>query len=121
MRSGTQIHYTRGEWAMADETIKKLSMMSFEETGFCSLDVYYIGPSAPIWAHESEGPTLPLEVNSFLRDADVCSEPSPQASLRVKRVRTGYTVKLASDFIVWPSLDHPSGAKGPLPVIAHEQ
>jgi hypothetical protein len=106
---------------MADETIKKLSQMSFEETGFCSLDAYYIGPSDPIWAHESEGPTPLFEVNSFLRDADVRSEPSPQASLRVTRVRTGYTVKLPSDFTVWPSLDHPLGAIGPLPVIAHEQ
>jgi hypothetical protein len=106
---------------MADETIKKLSQMSFEETGFCSLDAYYIGPSDPIWAHESEGPTLPFKVQSFLLDADVCSEPSPQASLRVKRVRTGYTVKLPSDMPAWPSRNHPLGAIGPLPVIGHEQ
>lgn len=97
---------------MPEQKAKALSEMAIAEKGFCNVKAYYEGPERPVW----ELPDLPsLTTKTFLLDSDFYLKRSPQATLYVKRVPTGYVVGL-------PDPPHPIPQRAghpqiPLPVV----
>jgi hypothetical protein len=71
---------------------KMLSEMEIGEEGFCSVLSLYGGPALPVWGEDARVSGIPVTTRTFLMDSEVYSKPSPEARLRVKRLKMGFSV-----------------------------
>ena len=71
---------------------KMLSEMAVGEQGFCSALSLYGGPALPAWGQEARVSGIPVTTRTFLVDSEVSPKLSPQASLRVRRLKMGFSI-----------------------------
>jgi hypothetical protein len=115
-RISSHDRFDREGRAMASRETIAVGQMQVGEEGYCRIEAIYVAPSSPRGPDESRdvAPTACF----LLHDADVYSEPSPLAKLRVRRLEDGFAVRMPPGEV--PSRYVRQPRPGSFPVVAME-
>ena len=101
---------------MASQATIAIGQMQVGDEGYCPLAAVYVAPSSP--RGPDQGRDVASTARFLLPDADIYSEASPRAKVRIRRLGDGFAVRLPPGEV--PSRYVRQPRSGSLPIVAVE-